>query len=242
MINLVLEKEAIDSVEEIADHFDEKELKTVVADGRLVEWLSERFEDEIADRVKALDRDTDGEDFTDRLIAALWPDAKAEEAKKARGHVVATRERARAAEAERHRQAQAEAAAVRAEAERRAKEAAAERLAAAEAERRKAQEEAEAARAAETEAEAVNMSTRQAFNPGLVNKVVNVIVDQLGVNKEQVTLDASLGEDLGADSLDAVELIMAFEEEFGREIPDEDAEKLKTVGDIVEYIKRVDHW
>lgn len=240
MINLVLEKEAIDSVEEIAEHFAEEELKVVVADGRLVEWLSERFEDEIADCVKALGGDTDGEDFTDRLIAALWPDAKAEEAKKARDHVVATRERARAAEAERHRQAQAEAAAVRAEAERRAKEAEAERLAAAEAERRKAQEETEAARAAE--AEAVNMSTKQAFNPGLVNKVVNVIVDQLGVNKEQVTLDASLGEDLGADSLDAVELIMAFEEEFGREIPDEDAEKLKTVGDIVEYIKRMEHW
>jgi len=57
------------------------------------------------------------------------------------------------------------------------------------------------------------------------------------VNAEQVTPDASFIEDLGADSLDTVELVMAFEEEFGAEIPDEDAEKLTTVGAVIEYLK-----
>ena len=71
----------------------------------------------------------------------------------------------------------------------------------------------------------------------LEDKVVDIIVDHLGVNKEQVTPEASLIEDLGADSLDTVELVMAFEEEFGESIPDEDAEKLKKVGDIVAYLK-----
>jgi acyl carrier protein len=71
----------------------------------------------------------------------------------------------------------------------------------------------------------------------LQDKVVDIIVERLGVNKEQVTPEASLIEDLGADSLDTVELVMAFEEEFGESIPDEDAEKLKKVGDIVEYLK-----
>ena len=71
----------------------------------------------------------------------------------------------------------------------------------------------------------------------LEDKVKDIIVERLGVNKEQVTPDASLIEDLGADSLDTVELVMAFEEEFGESIPDEDAEKLKKVGDIVEYLK-----
>ena len=69
-------------------------------------------------------------------------------------------------------------------------------------------------------------------------KVKDIIVDQLGVNPEQVTDTASFIEDLGADSLDTVELVMAFEEEFGVEVPDEDAEKLQTVGNVVEYIEK----
>lgn len=71
----------------------------------------------------------------------------------------------------------------------------------------------------------------------LEDKVKDIIVDQLEVNAEQVTPEASLIEDLGADSLDTVELVMAFEEEFNAEIPDEDAEKLATVGGIIEYLK-----
>jgi len=67
-------------------------------------------------------------------------------------------------------------------------------------------------------------------------KVKDIIVEQLGVNPEQVTPQASFIEDLGADSLDTVELVMAFEEEFNVEVPDEDAEKLQTVGDVVTYI------
>jgi acyl carrier protein len=67
-------------------------------------------------------------------------------------------------------------------------------------------------------------------------KVKDIIVEQLGVNPEQVTPNASFIEDLGADSLDTVELVMAFEEEFNVEVPDEDAEKLQTVGDVVTYI------
>ncbi|MEQ1852285.1 MAG: acyl carrier protein [Chthoniobacteraceae bacterium] len=69
-------------------------------------------------------------------------------------------------------------------------------------------------------------------------KVKDIIVEQLGVNPEQVTETASFIEDLGADSLDTVELVMAFEEEFGVEVPDEDAEKLQTVGNVVEYIDK----
>jgi acyl carrier protein len=69
-------------------------------------------------------------------------------------------------------------------------------------------------------------------------KVKDIIVEQLGVNPEQVTETASFIEDLGADSLDTVELVMAFEEEFGVEVPDEDAEKLQTVGNVVEYIEK----
>jgi len=71
----------------------------------------------------------------------------------------------------------------------------------------------------------------------LEDKVKEIIVEQLGVNAEQVTSEASFIEDLGADSLDTVELVMAFEEEFGAEIPDEDAEKLTTVGAVVSYLK-----
>ncbi|MFC1467148.1 acyl carrier protein [Verrucomicrobiota bacterium] len=67
-------------------------------------------------------------------------------------------------------------------------------------------------------------------------KVKDIIVEQLGVNADQVTTDASFIEDLGADSLDTVELVMAFEEEFGAEIPDEDAEKLTTVKAVVAYL------
>jgi acyl carrier protein len=68
-------------------------------------------------------------------------------------------------------------------------------------------------------------------------KVKDIIVEQLGVNPEQVTPTASFIEDLGADSLDIVELVMAFEEEFSVEVPDEDAEKLQTVGDVNKYIE-----
>ena len=68
-------------------------------------------------------------------------------------------------------------------------------------------------------------------------RVKNVIVDQLSVDADDVTLEASFVDDLGADSLDVVELIMGLETEFDIEIPDEDAEKISTVGDAVEYIK-----
>jgi acyl carrier protein len=71
----------------------------------------------------------------------------------------------------------------------------------------------------------------------LEDKVRDIIVENLGVNAEQVTSEASFVEDLGADSLDTVELVMAFEEEFGAEIPDEDAEKLTTVGAVINYLK-----
>ena len=69
-------------------------------------------------------------------------------------------------------------------------------------------------------------------------KVKNVVVEQLGVKEQEVKPEASFVEDLGADSLDTVELVMAIEEEFGIEIPDEDAEKAKTVGEVVEYIDK----
>jgi acyl carrier protein len=71
----------------------------------------------------------------------------------------------------------------------------------------------------------------------ITEKVKDIIVEQLGVNPEQVTEAASFIEDLGADSLDTVELVMAFEEEFGIEVPDEDAEKLQTVGDVIKYVE-----
>ncbi len=71
----------------------------------------------------------------------------------------------------------------------------------------------------------------------IAEKVKDIIVEQLGVNPEQVTEKASFIEDLGADSLDTVELVMAFEEEFSVEVPDEDAEKLQCVGDVVKYIE-----
>jgi acyl carrier protein len=67
-------------------------------------------------------------------------------------------------------------------------------------------------------------------------KVKDIIVDQLGVNADEVVESASFIEDLGADSLDQVELVMALEEAFNAEIPDEDAENLKTVGDAIKYV------
>ena len=71
----------------------------------------------------------------------------------------------------------------------------------------------------------------------LEDRVKEIIVDQLGVNAEQVNLEASFIDDLGADSLDSGELIMAFEEEFGAAIPEEDAVKLTHVGKVIEYLK-----
>lgn len=68
-------------------------------------------------------------------------------------------------------------------------------------------------------------------------KIKQIIEEQLSVKPEQVTPEAKFIEDLGADSLDTVELVMALEEEFGQEIPDEDAEKLTTVGAVIEYIE-----
>jgi acyl carrier protein len=71
----------------------------------------------------------------------------------------------------------------------------------------------------------------------VADKVKSIIVEQLGVDEEEVTLDASFTDDLGADSLDIVELVMAFEEEFGIEIPDEEAEKISNVREAVDYIQ-----
>jgi acyl carrier protein len=72
----------------------------------------------------------------------------------------------------------------------------------------------------------------------VADRVKKIIVDQLGVEEETVTPEASFVDDLGADSLDTVELVMALEEEFGIEIPDEDAEKISKVKDAVEYIEK----
>jgi len=74
--------------------------------------------------------------------------------------------------------------------------------------------------------------------PGVEEKVKNIIVDQLGVDATEVSTTSSFVDDLGADSLDRVELIMALEETFGIEIPDEDAEKIVTVQDAIEYIQK----
>ena len=73
-------------------------------------------------------------------------------------------------------------------------------------------------------------------------RVKDIIVEQLGVKPDQVTPEAKFIEDLGADSLDTVELIMALEEEFGIEVPDEQAEKLLTVGDVGKYIEEHQKW
>jgi acyl carrier protein len=72
----------------------------------------------------------------------------------------------------------------------------------------------------------------------VAEKVKSIIVEQLGVEADEVTLEASFTDDLGADSLDIVELVMAFEEEFGIEIPDEDAEKIGRVKEAVDYIEQ----
>lgn len=69
-------------------------------------------------------------------------------------------------------------------------------------------------------------------------RVIDIIVEQLGVDREQVTAEASFIEDLGADSLDTVELVMALEEEFDMEISDEEAEKITTVAQAIDYIKK----
>lgn len=71
----------------------------------------------------------------------------------------------------------------------------------------------------------------------VLDKVTSIIVDHLGVSKEQVTLEASFKEDLNADSLDVVELIMELEEEFSIEISEEDTDKITTVGDVIQYIE-----
>ncbi len=71
-----------------------------------------------------------------------------------------------------------------------------------------------------------------------MDRIKKIIVDQLGVDESKITENSSFVDDLGADSLDIVELIMAFEEEFDIEIPDEDAEKMKTVGDAVRYLNK----
>lgn len=71
----------------------------------------------------------------------------------------------------------------------------------------------------------------------VAERVKSIIVEQLGVDEEEVALEASFTDDLGADSLDIVELVMAFEEEFGMEIPDEDAEKISNVREAITYIE-----
>ena len=68
-------------------------------------------------------------------------------------------------------------------------------------------------------------------------KIKNIIIEQLGVSADEVVPEASFVDDLGADSLDLVELVMVLEEEFGKEIPDEDAEKIQTVQDVTNYMK-----
>ena len=71
----------------------------------------------------------------------------------------------------------------------------------------------------------------------MFNKVVEIIIEQLGVEDKEITMETSLMKDLEADSLDAVEIIMALEDEFGIEIPDTEAENFKSIGDIVKYIE-----
>jgi acyl carrier protein len=73
--------------------------------------------------------------------------------------------------------------------------------------------------------------------PTIEERVKKIIAEQLGVNESEITNESSFVDDLGADSLDTVELVMALEEEFGTEIPDEDAEKITTVQQAIEYIK-----
>jgi acyl carrier protein len=86
-----------------------------------------------------------------------------------------------------------------------------------------------------TIAEHTELSKKQVVS--VIDSLHTIIVEQLGVNPEQVTPEAKFIEDLGADSLDTVELVMAFEEEFGIDVPDEEAEKLQSVGDVVRYVE-----
>ena len=84
---------------------------------------------------------------------------------------------------------------------------------------------------------ALQQKMRKGVNVVNFDKVKEIIVEQLGVDEKDVVMEASFIDDLGADSLDIVELIMALEEAFDLEIPDKDAEKIQSVGDAVEYIK-----
>ncbi len=81
------------------------------------------------------------------------------------------------------------------------------------------------------------LQLRRGINSMIFEKVRDIAVEQLGVDEEDVTLSSAFIDNLGADSLDIVELIMALEEEFDMEISEEDAEKISTVGDVVDYIK-----
>jgi acyl carrier protein len=76
------------------------------------------------------------------------------------------------------------------------------------------------------------------FKMEVIDRVKKIIIDQLGIDASKITEESSFVDDLGADSLDIVELIMALEEEFDVEIPDEDAEKIKTVGDATKYLNK----
>ena len=75
------------------------------------------------------------------------------------------------------------------------------------------------------------------MSDNIESQVIDIIVEQLGVDREKVTPEAKFIDDLGADSLDTVELVMTFEEKFSLEVPDEDAEKLRSVADVVKYIE-----
>ncbi len=72
----------------------------------------------------------------------------------------------------------------------------------------------------------------------IFEKITNILVEQLGTDADEITMESNFTDDLNADSLDIVELVMAMEQEFGMSIPDEEAEKIKTVGDAVEFIKK----
>ena len=86
---------------------------------------------------------------------------------------------------------------------------------------------------------AAELLINQGDNMSTFDKVKEVIIDKLGVDEDAIKTDAHFVNDLGADSLDTVELIMEFEEEFGIEIPDEDAENITTVGSAVDYIEKI---